>query len=325
MSKVGKFIKDNVIIVILLLFIIFMSIFGNNFATAKNFITILRQVSILGVASCGLMFVLITGHIDLSIGSVMSFSSVVFAMLISNDYLNLNPVLAIVILMAICVLWGLFKGVLVVYCHMPAMIATLGVSTLMSGITYLLCNAKVISHLNESVIFLGQGYLSVIPWPVIIFALIVVISGFIQKKTYIGRHIYATGSNSEAAHLAGINVASVKMSAYVVCTMLSGFAGIILACRVKGGQATAGDQYQMNSLTACAVGGISLAGGEGTIFNVICGVLLMGVITNGMTILGLNVYWQDVMQGAVLIVAVAIDYLQRTGVFARLKKKSASA
>lgn len=312
-SGMGQFLKNNMMWFVLLLLIIVFSIFGDNFFSGANLITVCRQVSILGICACGMMFTLLTGHIDLSIGASVSFAAILFAYLISeNEGIQMNPWLAMLVVMLFCIIIGAIKGILVVWTNMPALIATLAVATSLEGVNYLITDAKPISGIPDSIAWLGQGYLGPVPMPVIIFFVIIVVTGFIQAFTYIGRYIYATGSNTEAARLAGLNVAMVKIAAYVVCTLLCAVAGFVLSTRLRSGTATMGMSYQTRSLTACTVGGISMAGGEGTIWNLLCGIFVIGVLTNGMTILGINDYWQNVAQGIILAFAVGMDYYQRT-------------
>lgn len=312
-SGFAKFFKSNVMWFVLILLITIFSVWGDNFFSVANLITVFRQVSILGICACGMMFTLLTGHIDLSIGASVSFSAVLFAWLISeNEGIRMNPWMAMLVVVGFCVIIGVAKGLLVVITNMPALIATLAVSTSLEGINYLITDAKPISGIPDSIAWLGQGYVGPVPMPVVIFFVIIAVTGFIQAFTYIGRYIYATGSNTEAARLAGLNVAMVKVAAYVVCTLLCAVAGFVLATRLRSGTATTGMSYQTRSLTACTVGGISMAGGEGTIFNLLCGIFVIGVLTNGMTILGINDYWQNVAQGIILAFAVGMDYYQRT-------------
>lgn len=299
-------------LVALAVLVALMSACMRDFATARNFMSILQQVSILGIVSCGLMYVVLCGHIDLSVGAFASFGGVLFARLISADYAGINPALAMLVVILACVAMGLFKAFLTILCKMPSVIATLGVTMIMNGVNNLLADTKIISRLNESVILSGQSGLGTMPWMVLLFLLIAAVSGFVLRMTYLGRYIYAIGANSKAARLAGIHVNHVQFTAFAVCTALAGFGGILLCCSAGVGQATAaGDTYLYNAFTVCAVGGISFHGGKGAMINLLSGVLLLGVITNGMTMLGINACWYDIVQGSVLIISVVIDYMMR--------------
>ncbi len=312
-SLVGRIFSNHMILIILLLMVSIFSIYGDNFFSFDNLITVLRQVSIIGVCAAGLMFALVAGHIDLSIGACASLAGVLFAKLISTDQgIMMNPWIAMLIVLVASAIIGIIKGLLVTKTNMPALIATLGVATAIEGANYLITDNRPISNLDDTILWLGQGYLGPVPMPVVIFVLIIVIAGFIQGFTYIGRYIYATGSNTEAARLGGVKTDLVKISAYAVCTMLCAVAGFILATRLRTGTPTMGMQYQTRALTACAVGGISLAGGEGNIYNLIMGIMVIGVLTNGLTIMGVSDNWQLIAQGFILVFAVGMDYYRRT-------------
>ena len=316
----GAFFKKYMMLIILVAMSIFFSIFGPNFFSWDNAVTVCRQVSIIGICAAGMMFALLVGHIDLSIGTTVSFSAVLFAKLISTkEGIEMNPFLAIVIVLLICAGFGVIKGLLVVETNMPALIATLAVSTALEGVNLLVTDAKPISGIPDGIAWLGQGYIGPIPMPVVIFALIILVAGFILGFTYIGRYIYATGSNTEAARLAGLNVKFVKVAAYIVCSCLCAVAGFVLAPRLRSGTATTGTQYQTKALTACTVGGISMAGGEGTIYNLLVGIFIIGILTNGMTIMGISDYWQSIAQGVILAFSVGVDCYQRTHVKTTLR------
>jgi ribose transport system permease protein len=313
MHKLRKFVKNNfILLVILALIAMFTAISGKRFFNFDNFITIARQAAILGMTATGLMILMLTGNIDLSLGGVMSFTSVFFAQLISVDYFNINPFLAMLIVILIGIAFGWLKGLLITSTKMNALIATLGISTALKGFTFLLCDSKTIGGLNPSLVFLGQGYIGPFPMPVVFCGILMVVVAFVCKKTYLGRYMAATGSNSEAARLGGINTDRITRIAFILATVCSVIATIVLTYRVKSGQPNCGDAYQMNNLLACTVGGISFGfGGEGGVLNVIYGILVVGIITNGMTVMGLSSYWQYVMQGTILAFAVGMDYVQR--------------
>lgn len=309
-----RFIKKNfnlVIITILVLF--FTACAGDRFFNFDNFITIARQAAILGMCGCGMMVLMLTGNVDMSLGGVMSFTSILYSELISVDFYDINPILAIVIVTVVNVAYGYLGGLLITKTKMNSMIATLGLSTALNGFTFLLCQSKTIGGLNSQLVWLGQGYVWKIPNPVIICGILMLILDFVCKRTYFGRYMAATGSNSEAARLGGINTDRVKRIAFTIASICATIASIVLTYRVKSGQPNCGSSYQMNNLLACTVGGISYGfGGEGGVINVIYGIFIVGIITNGMTVMGLNQYWQYVMQGGILVFTVALDYLQRT-------------
>ena len=311
----AKLTKKYMMLIVLILLIVFFSIFGENFLSVENAITVCRQVSIIGICATGMMFALLTAHIDLSIGATVSFAAVFWAKLIStNEGIMMNPYLAMLVVLFFCVIIGTANGLLVVKTNMPALIATMATSTVLEGVNYLITDAKPISKIDESIYWIGQSYVGKIPMPVIVFGVIVIL-GF----TYIGRYIYATGSNSEAARLAGLNTDMVNVAAYIVSACLCGVAGFVLCSRLRSGTATTGTQYQSKALTSCVVGGISMRGGEGNIYNLLVGVFVIGVLSNGLTIIGVNDYWQSVAQGIILAFAVGTDYYSRTHVKTTLR------
>ena len=231
----------------------------------------------------------------------------------------MNPYLAMLVVLFFCVIIGTANGLLVVKTNMPALIATMATSTVLEGVNYLITDAKPISKIDESIYWIGQSYVGKIPMPVIVFGVIVIVAGVILGFTYIGRYIYATGSNSEAARLAGLNTDMVNVAAYIVSACLCGVAGFVLCSRLRSGTATTGTQYQSKALTSCVVGGISMRGGEGNIYNLLVGVFVIGVLSNGLTIIGVNDYWQSVAQGIILAFAVGTDYYSRTHVKTTLR------
>jgi ribose/xylose/arabinose/galactoside ABC-type transport system permease subunit len=194
---------------------------------------------------------------------------------------------------------------------MPPMLATIAMGTIISGISYILCDGYPIYKVPEAFKVFGQGSLGPIPWPVIIMAIIFVGSTFIMSRTYIGRYIYAAGSNEEAARLSGLNTNRIRLFVYSISGFLAGIAGIIMASRVASGQPSAGSGFEMDALTAAVVGGVGIGGGEGKIYGALLGVLLIGVLSNGLVILGLNEYIQMVTKGTVLMLAVGFDSMQR--------------
>ena len=228
-SAAKTLIRQYMMLIVLLAMIVFFGACNRQFLTWDNLITVTRQVSIIGICATGMMFALLVGHIDLSIGTTVSFSAVLFATLVTDkpEYSLLgfpvNPYLAMLIVLIVCAGLGAIKGSLVVGTNMPALIATLAVSTALEGVNLLITNAMPISGIPESIHWLGRGFLfNAIPMPIVIFLAIVLVAGFILRFTYIGRYIYATGSNTEAARLAGLNVKLIKTAAYMVATQDGG-------------------------------------------------------------------------------------------------------
>ena len=313
MDNLQKKLKQYGTVVILLVMIVFFAIMAPNFRTMNNLITVLRQVSMLGILSVGLTFVFLLGDIDLSVGVMMGLSATTSALLMAK--LGVPVALSWILGIVVCTVVGIINGLVVTTTRMPALIATLGTQNIIYGINYMICGGVSVYGIPESAKVLGQGYLfGVLPIPVLIMVLVFLVGGFILKRTYYGRYFYAVGGNAEATRLSGINTTKVKILAYSLCGLCAGIAGAINMSRANSGQPTAGHGYEMDVITACVVGGISAGGGDGKMSGVISGVLIIGVLSNGMTIMGISDYWQMVAKGLVLVLAVGMDYYQKTKV-----------
>jgi ribose/xylose/arabinose/galactoside ABC-type transport system permease subunit len=290
--------------------IIIFSIAIPNFATSGNFITILRQVSNIGILAVGMTFVLIAGGIDLSIGSMLPLTGVATALFLTK--FNMFPVAACALGLCIGLLVGLVNGLFVTYTRMPPLIATLGMSYVARGMAFIITAGYPVYGLPPGIKILGQGYiLKVVPVCVLIMAAVIILGAVIMNQTHLGRQFYALGGNEEAARLSGINVRRTRVIAYVICGLLAAVSGIVMMSRVNSGQPLSGTGMEMDALIACVVGGISVAGGEGRATGMIGGMLVMGVLANGLAVGGMNEYMQMVVKGAVLIIVVAVDCLSR--------------
>lgn len=289
--------------------IILFGILSPTFLTLANLITILRQISMLGIVAVGMMFVALTGCIDLSVGAQMSFAGIVASMLVVNS--GWSIVSSCVAAIALCVIIGVLNGLIVTKTGMTPMIATLGIMTALEGLTFIISGGYPIYGLPSAFKVLGQGNLGVIPVPVIVMVAIIAFGGFVLNRTYLGRHFYAVGSNEEASRLAGIDPSKIRIIGYALCGLFAGIAGVIMLSRVNSGQPNAGKDYEMDAITAIVLGGISINGGVGKITGVIIGSLIIGILNNGLVLVGLNDYWQKLIMGLVLILAVSFDMLQQ--------------
>lgn len=304
-------IRKSAVLFVLAVMCTVFAILAPNFRTFGNLIVILRQVSILGIVSAGMMIVLISGGIDLSVGSRLSIVSVITSSAVV--FWGINPFFSIILGVAAGTLIGFLNGFIITRTGIPPIIETLAMNVMIFGLAFIVCKGKPIYGIPESYQTFGQGYIGPIPVPVVIMIIFFGITGFILKKTYIGRYFYAVGSNQEASRLSGLNIDRIKVIAYTFCGFLSSVAAIILMSRVNSGQPKAGYGFEMDVLTACVVGGVSINGGEGKISQVIIGTLIIGVLSNGLVIIGVSEYWQQVAKGAVLMSAVIFDSMQRTG------------
>lgn len=300
-------IKKFSTVILLAVMLVFFSLVSENFFAAKNMINILRQVSVLSILTAGMTFVIISGGMDLTVGSMLGLTGVICAKLLTTT--GLGSVWSVVITLFVACLFGTLTGVIIVYLRVPAIVITLGMMTVARGIAYILSGGIPIYDIPDDLVAIGQGYVGIIPIPVIIMLVIVAIMGFILKKTYYGRFVYAIGGNQEAARLAGVSVNKILISLYAISGFLSGIAGIVLMGRVSSGAPTSGTGMEMDVVTAVVIGGISINGGKGTMFGAFIGALIIGVLSNGLTIMNLGEYYQQVVKGIVLILAVTFDAL----------------
>ena len=288
-----------------LLICLLLSFLTPNFFSLQNMTIVLRQVSINGILAVGVTFVIIAGGIDLSLGSVVALAGVVAALFAHpGEYPLLIPVaLAIVAGLAI----GGLNGLAVTQGKVAPFIVTLGMMTIARGIALVVSDGRPVTNLSESFNAIGGGTVMGVPIPILIFAVVIILAYILLNHTRIGRYIYAVGGNEKAAYASGVRVNRVKMIAYMICSGLAGLAGIVLASRINTGQPNAGVAYELDAIAAVVIGGTSLAGGIGTIGGTVLGVLLIGVINNGLDLLNISSYYQQIIKGVIIIVAVLID------------------
>ena len=309
--KAARMVKENVVWVMLVVLVIMFSLATPNFAKPGNMITIFRQISNTGILAIAMSFVVISGGIDLSIGNMMGLCGMITAILLTQSPL---PIAVSCILgVLFCGVLGMISGVLITYTKMPALIMTLGMSYVCLGWAFLTTGGFPIYGLPEQIKILGQGYIfGWVPVCVLILIAVIIIGALILNKTNYGRYVYAIGSNEEAARLSGINVKFMRVSVYVIAGILSGLSGILLMSRVNSGQPKNGNGMEMDALIACVVGGVSIAGGEGKASGIVGGMFVMGVLANGMAVMGMSDYTQTLVKGLVLIIVVATDSFTRT-------------
>lgn len=304
-KKLKTMISEYGIIAVLILLIVVFACLSDRFLLPNNIFNILRQVSIVGIISVGMTFVMLTGGIDLSCGSIVGASAVGAALLMTKA--SMHPVPACLIMMVFGTFLGLANAFFISQLKVPPFIATLGMMTSVRGIAYIITGGLPVFGFNRSFTVLGQGYLGVIPIPVIVMFIVFIFGIIFLNKTRVGRHIYGVGGNEEAARLSGVNIKKIKYLVYGISGFMSSLAGVVLLARVNSGQPNAGESYEMDVITGVVLGGVSMSGGQGKLAMVIVGTLIMGILTNGMTMLTINEYVQRFIKGLVLIGAVALD------------------
>lgn len=311
-NKAFMFLKENMgIIIALLALCTLFSVLpqtSSSFLTSKNIFNILRQISINMLIACAMTMVIILGGIDLSVGSIIALSGVIAAGCVSRY--NLSIFIALIAGILVGVLIGIFNGLLISKTTIPSFIVTLATMNIARGLAKVYTGGSPVRVVTKEWQFIGGGYIGVIPVPVIIMIVVIIISSILMSRTKLGRHIYAVGGNAQAAKFSGIKVERVRFIVHVYTGIMAGLAGIILASRMYSGQPTAGEGAEMDAIAAVVVGGTSMSGGSGKIGGTIIGALIIGVLNNGLNLMNVNSFWQDVVKGVVILLAVFVDYMR---------------
>ena len=293
----------------LLAIIIFFSLMTNAFLTFNNFIVILRQISIIGICAFGETFVVIAGGIDLSVGSTVALSGVIAASL--AKFLNVPIPIAFLAGIGAGSVCGYLNGVLTTKVRIPPIIVTLGTLTIIRGLAFIIVGGHTVFGMPVSYRVLGRNYIGFIPIPVLVLIIIFLIFFIVLNKLSFGRYIYAIGSNEEAAVISGVRVNKVKTMVFVLSGLMAGIGGAILSSRLDSGQASTAQGLELDVLTAVVLGGVSIAGGKGRLGSVFVGVLIIGILANGMILLNVQHFYQLVIKGSVLLLAVGLDTLRK--------------
>ncbi|MDO5344457.1 MAG: ribose ABC transporter permease [Lachnospiraceae bacterium] len=311
-NGVVKYFKDNIgIIIALLAMCIFLVIFPRTrttFLTQKNIFNILRQNSTNLFLATGMTMVIILGGIELSVGSVIALSGCVAAGCVVN--LGLPEIVGFLAALLVGALVGIFNGFVISMTDIPPFIVTLASMNITKGIALVLTGGAPIRCMTDAFKFPGAGYVGPVPTPVILMLIVFIIAALIINRTKLGRHMYAVGGNAQAAQFSGINVKKVKFIIYAYTGLMSGLAGIVTASRLYSGQPTAGDGAEMDAIAAVVVGGTSMSGGSGRIGGTLIGVLIIGVLNNGLNLMGVDSNWQFIVKGFVILLAVYVDWIR---------------
>ncbi|MHB1252881.1 MAG: ABC transporter permease [Candidatus Humimicrobiaceae bacterium] len=289
--------------------IIFFSLRTSAFLTFDNFIVILRQVSIIGICAFGEAFIVISGGIDLSVGSVVALSGVISAAL--SKFFGIPLPVAFFAGITTGGFCGFLNGTLATRVKIPPIIVTLGTLTIIRGVAFIVVGGNTIFGMPEKFRDLGRGYIGFIPVPVLIMIIIFIIFFVVLNNLSFGRHIYAIGSNEEAAIISGINVNRIKTLVFTIGGLTAGLGGAILASRLDSGQASTAQGLEIDVLTAVVLGGVSIAGGKGKLETVFVGVLIIGILANGLVLLNVQHFYQLVIKGSVLLLAVSLDVMRK--------------
>jgi ribose transport system permease protein len=292
------------ILPILLVIVILFSLLSGNFLRPTNLMNILRQASINIVLAAGMTLVILTGGIDLSVGSILASTAVVSLLVSLNPSLQAFTVIAPLLT---GLLFGVLNGVLIAYVKLPFFIVVLGSMTALRGASYLLANGTTLINNDLNFAWIGNAYLGPFPWLAIIALAVIAIMWFILRKTVLGVHIYAVGGNPTAARLTGINVSFVLVFVYAMSGLLSGLGGIMTASRLYSASGLLGNGYELDAIASVILGGTSISGGSGSVVGTLVGALIIAVLNNGLTLMNVSYFWQLVVRGIVIIVAVLIE------------------
>lgn len=290
----------------LIVLIIFVSILSPSFLSLTNLMNLMRQVSTNALISFGMTFVIITGGIDLSVGSTLALSSAIMAGMIVN---GIDPLIAMTVSLIAGFILGAVNGLLITKGKLVPFIATLATMTIYRGATLVLTDGKPITGLDETFIFqfMGRGYFFGIPFPIVITLVVFALLFVLLHKMSFGRKTFAIGGNEKASFIAGVKSNKIKIFVYSISGVLASLAGIILTSRLNSAQPTAGESYEMDAIASVVLGGTSMSGGKGRIFGTLIGALIIGTLNNGLNLLGVSTFYQQIVKGIVIIIAVLID------------------
>jgi ribose transport system permease protein len=302
-------------LIALVILCLVISLLSDKFLTTTNAWNVMRQISVNICISVGMTLVVLTAGIDLSIGSVLALCGAITAGLLkngievpsSNLYIGFTILGATVAGLLVGSLLGWFNGWTITKFKVPPFVATLAMLTIARGLTMLWTKGFPITGLGENFAHLGTGWFLGIPLPVWISGIIVFIAVIITNKTKLGRYIYAIGGNENAATLSGINIKKVKIAVYTIAGALAGVGGLLVTSRLDAAQPNAGTGYELDSIAAVVIGGTSLSGGRGSVLGTVLGAVIIGVLNNGLVLLNVSPFWQQVVKGFVILIAVIID------------------
>ena len=312
--------KDNIgIICVLIILCVVVALATDKFLTYNNIISVLRQISINMYIALGMTMIIILGHIDLTVGSLVAMCGTLTVGFVVNQGMPIG--LAIVLGLLLGLFVGLVDGYVISKFAVPAFIITMAMQNVCNGVAYVYSGGESTRITDDFFVAIGTGYLfNVIPLPVVYMVILIAVFSFILSKTKFGTYVYAIGGNREAARLSGVPIRKVEIIVFTLTGLLSAFAGLVLASRMYSGQPSVGTGYEMDAIAACVLGGCSMAGGRGRISGTVFGAMVIGVISNGLNLIGVSSYWQLIVKGLIIAGAVLMD--SQKGQILKLKKRA---
>lgn len=312
-KKLKDFFNNYSIIIIFFLMVIIMAVIKPQFIAPSNIISMIRQVALIGILAMGMMLVIINGGVDLSAGAQIALASVVCSVF-ASDHIN-NLALAVICPVIVGLICGYANGFLITMPKIPPFIATLGMTNIAKGLALIFCNGQPIQVRNEVILWLGSYRIGKGDWAmpvlVLIFLACAVVNYILLKKTHFGKKVFALGGNEQAARVCGVKVERTRILVYLIISAYAALAGILISGRVGAGATSNGVEYHLDAIASCVIGGVSMKGGVGNVFGVVIGVLIMGALQNGLNIMGVSPYWQQICKGLIIIVAVVADTLKK--------------
>lgn len=305
-EKMSEIIEKLGPLIALVFLVLIITILNPSFLSVNNLMNLLRQVSVNGFIAFGMTFVILTGGIDLSVGSTLALSGAITASFIADGF---NPLVAMAIGILTGAILGAINGVLISKGGMAPFISTLATMTIYRGATLVFTDGNPITGIGDSNLFnfIGRGYLLGIPFPVILMFICYLLLFVLLHQTTFGRKTYAIGGNEKAAKIAGVKIDKIKILIYTISGVMASISGIILTSRLNSAQPTAGNAFEMDAIAAVVLGGTSLSGGRGRIFGTLVGALIIGTLNNGLNLLGVSSFYQQIVKGLVIVVAVLMD------------------
>jgi inositol transport system permease protein len=316
-ERLGTFLRKYLIVFIFLGMCVLLAVFSpnNSFLKPQNLINVVRQISVIGLLALGVMVCIIALGIDLSLGSVLGLSAVVTASLVQQIgwkealYPGFNAPVVVALLAGLFIGIGLgaVNGSLIAVFRIPPFIATLGMMTIARGLAYIYSNGRPVSTLTPEFLFIGGGALLGVPFPIIVFGVVILLTHLMLNNTRFGRHVYAIGGNETAARVSGVKIGRTKILIYAFSGLMAGLGGVVLTARVQSATPSLGTGYELDAIAAAVIGGTSFAGGIGTVWGTVVGALIIGVMNNGLDLLNVSPFYQQVVKGVIIIVAIIID------------------
>ncbi|CUX56094.1 MULTISPECIES: ABC transporter permease [Rhizobium/Agrobacterium group] len=308
--KTQELVKQSSIILVFVFICVLFTFLNEYFLTWGNWLNLLRQSSINGILAIGVTFVILTKGIDLSVGSIMALAGMLAASFVTTGNEHFVGI-AVAVALGTGALMGLANGVIIARINVPPFVATLGMLSMARGLTLIYSDGRPTANLSAAFRWIGSGNILGLPLPVIIFFAVFIIGWITLTKTTFGRYVYAVGGNEKAARTSGISTRTIIAATYVISGLLAGLGGLVLAARTTAALPQAGIGYELDAIAAVVIGGTSLSGGRGSLVGTLFGALIIGTINNGMDLMGVSSYYQQLLKGGIIIIAVIADQIRK--------------